>query len=297
MMGMDIVYWDHSYNKILLINLAMAIALFTSIRLFSGRLAHIDSSKELFTKDNPAFGISLASVLFAVTIMLTGVLYSEGDINMLNSAIATGAYGLAGIILMAVTRIIFDKIALPDISLRDEIRKGNIAVAIADAGNVIAAAIIIRSIMIWISDNSIEGIVALLAGYAISQGILTAATYIRRKVFSFMYVGWSIQEELQKGNTALALSFAGRKIGTAFAISIAANIIAYELYTLKTLFFPWALVCVVMILVLKALAFVAERIILFGVDTKTELLEQRNIAVGAMRAVIYISMAILLVEL
>lgn len=294
---MDLIFWDHSYNKILLINMAMAVGLFTSLRLFSGRLAHIDSSKELLTRDNPAFGISLASVIFAITIMLTGVLYGDMDINMLNSAIATGAYGIAGIILMALTRLIFDKIALPDISLRDEIRNGNIAVALADGANVIAAAIILRSIMIWISDNSIEGLVALLAGYVISQGILTMATYIRRKTFSFVHVGKSIQTELQTGNTALALSFAGRKIGTAIAISIVANIIAYELYTLETLIMPWAVVCVVMILVLKILSFAAEKIILFGVDTTQELLEQRNIAIGALRAAIYISIAILLSEL
>ncbi len=294
---MDLVYWDHSYNKILFVNLGVAIALFASLRLFSGRLAHIDSSKELFTKDNPAFGISLASVMFAVTLMLTGVLYGDAEVNMLNSALATGAYGIAGIILMALTRIIFDKIALPDISLRDEISNGNIAVAVADAGNVIATAIIIRSIMIWIADNSMEGLIALLAGYIISQGILTGATYFRRRVFSFFFPGKSMQAELQGGNVALALSFAGRKIGTAIAISIVASIIAYELYTLQNLFVPWAVVSIIMILVLKVLSFVAERIILFGVDIKQELIEQRNIAVGALRAVIYISMAILLLEL
>ena len=166
---MDLVYWDHSYNKILLVNLAIVIAIFTSLRIFSGRLAHINSAKELFEKDNAAFGISLAGVTFAITIMLTGALYGDMDINMLNSGIAIAAYGIVGIILMAITRLIFDKIALPDISLRDEISKGNISVAIADVGNVIAAAIILRSIMIWIVNNTIDGLIALLTGYIVSQ--------------------------------------------------------------------------------------------------------------------------------
>ncbi len=294
---MELVYWDHSYNKILLINMAVAVGLFTSLRLFSGRLAHIDSSKELFTKDNPAFGVSLAAVIFAVTIMMTGILYTNPEVNMVNAAVETLIYGLAGIILMAVTRIIFDKVALPDISLRDEIRNGNMAVAFADAGNVIASAIIIRSIMIWISDHSMEGLIALIAGFAISQAILTGTTFARRKIFRFKNAGRSIQDELQSGNIALSLSFAGRKIGTAIAISIVASIIAYDLYSLQSLFIPWALVSVVFILVLKALSFVAEKVILFGVNVNHELIEQRNIAVGALRAVIYISMAILLLEL
>ena len=112
-----------------------------------------------------------------------------------------------------------------------------------------------------------------------------------------MNKGRNIQEELQNNNIALALSFAGRKIGTALAISIAANIIVYELYDLKTLFLPWVLVCIIMILVLKILSFVAEKIILFGVNTNKEILDDRNIAVGALRAVIYVSMAIFLAEL
>ena len=291
-MNLDIIYWDHSYNVILLLNLVIVIALFTSLRLFSGTIAHINASDELLKKDNPAFGVSVAGVTFAVTILLSGTIYGDPAGDILASAVAVGAYGIVGIILMALTRIIFDKIALPDISLRDEIHSGNMAVSIADVGNVFAAAIIIRSVMMWITENTVDGLVALLAGYVISQVILTGVTYLRRKIFSVTHKGRSIQSELKNGNIAFALSFAGRKIGTAFAISVAANLVVYEIYDITTIFLPWILVSVVVILILKFLSFAAERIILFGVDTIDEIFEQRNIAVGALQAVIYISMAI-----
>lgn len=296
-MEIDLIYWDHSYNKILILNFAIVIALFASLRLFSGTIAHINASDELLKKNNPAFGLSLAGVTFAVTILLSGTIYGGPEGDMLSSAVSIGAYGVVGIILMALTRIIFDKIALPNISLRDEIGKGNMAVAIADTGNVLAAAIIIRAVIIWITDNTIGALVALLAGYAISQVILTGATYLRLKIFSFSHKDRSIQEELENGNIALGLSFAGKKIGTAFAISIAANLVVYEIYDIKTIFLPWIAVCVVVMLALKVISFVAERIILFRVNTSHEILEQRNIAVGAIQAVIYVSMAILLAEL
>jgi uncharacterized membrane protein YjfL (UPF0719 family) len=294
---MDMVYWDHHYNGILLLNLAIVIALFTSIRLFSGAISHIDSSDELLNKDNPAFGISLAGVILAVTILLGGTMYGDPREDLLESSAFLLAFGVVGIILMAFTRIIFDKVALPDISLRDEIKKGNMAVAIADTGNVLAAAIIISAIMIWVTDNSLEGLVALLVGYGISQIILTGSTYVRRKFFSFMYSGRSIQEELKSGNTALALAFAGRKIGTAFAISMAANIVVYEVYDIKTIFLPWIAVCIAFILIVQVLSYIAERIILFKVNTVAEILDDRNIAVGAIQAVIYASVAILISEL
>ncbi|MGB1076888.1 MAG: DUF350 domain-containing protein [Bdellovibrionales bacterium] len=296
-MNIELVYWDHSYNTTLLLNLIIVIALFTSLRLFSGTIAHINASDELFKKDNPAFGLSVAAVTFAITILLSGTVYGDPDGNMIESAVSIGAYGIAGIILMAVARIVFDKMALPNVSLRNEIRKGNMAVAIADAGNVIASAIIIREIMIWITDNTLDALVALIIAYVVSQAILTVTTVLRRKMFSFAHAGKSLQKELEEGNIALALSFAGRKIGTAFAIGMAVNLVVYEIYEIQSILVPWIIISVLIILLLKLLSFVAEKIILFQVDTSDEVLEQKNMAVGALQAVIYISIAILLAEL
>ena len=296
-MDFDIAYWDHSYDAILLMNLVIVTLLFTSIRLFTGTISHINPTYELFTKDNPAFGISVAGVFFAVTILLTGTIYGDPEDTIIGSAVAVGLYGIIGIILMAITRLIFDKVALPDVHLRDEIVKGNIAVAIADTGNVIAAAIIIRAVMVWITDNTLDGMLALLAGYAASQFILTAATWARLRIFKFKYKGRDTQEELRTGNVALALAFAGRKIGTAFAITVASHLVVYEVYDIKSILLPWMLLSVIVILILKVISFAAERVILFGVDRKSEVLDQRNIAVGALQAVIYISLSILLAEL
>lgn len=294
---MDIVYWDPHYNGILLLNLAIVIALFTSIRFFSGAIAHIDSSKELFQKDNAAFGISLAGVILAVTILLSGTMYGVPYEDALASSTFLLAFGVLGIVLMSLTRIIFDRLALPKIVLRDEIKNGNIAVAIADTANVLAAAIIIRAIMIWVTDNSIDGLIALFVGYAISQLILTATTFIRCKLFALAYKGRSIQDELHSGNIAMALDFAGKKIGTAFAITLAAKIVVYEVYTIQTIFLPWIFVCIAAILIIRLISFIAERVILFRINTVAEILDDRNIAAGAVQGAIYLAIAILISEL
>ncbi|MBU0858550.1 MAG: hypothetical protein KJ667_01310, partial [Alphaproteobacteria bacterium] len=74
---MDIIYWDHYYNPIILLNLLIVIGLFTALRLFSGTIAHIKASDELLKKDNPAFGISLAATTFAVAVVLAGTVYGS----------------------------------------------------------------------------------------------------------------------------------------------------------------------------------------------------------------------------
>lgn len=293
----DIVYWDHSYDHVLMVNLLVIIALFTLLRRFSGVISHINADRELLTKDNPAFGVSLAGVTFAVTILLSGTVYGPPENDALKSGIMVAVYGSLGIVLLAVSRLIFDKVALPAISLRDEIVKGNMAVAIADTANVLAVAIILRALMVWITERSFSTLFAFLMAYAISQGVLTLVTSLRRRLFRMRHLGHTIQKELADGNVALALSFAGRMIGTAFAISVASNLVVYEVYDLQTILLPWLIVSGMVILVLKILSFFAERIILFKVDIAHEVLKQRNIAVGALQGVIYLSMAILLAEL
>lgn len=291
---MDIVYWDHGDNAIILLNLAIVVGLFASLRLFSGTIAHINASDELLKKDNPAFGISMAGVVFAITILLSGTIYGYVGENFMNSAVSIGLFGIIGIMLMALTRIIFDRLALPHISLRDEIVKGNMAVAIVDTANVIAAALILRAVMMWIPDNTIEALAALLIMYAVSQFILTGTTFLRLKLFKKMHPERSIEAELKNGNTALALSFAGGKIMAAFAITLASQLIIYGYQDTMFALVAWAVVSVIFIIILKILSLIAERIILFKIAVRHEILEQKNIAIGAIQAIIQIAMGILL---
>ena len=291
---MDMIYWDHYYNTTLLINLLIIMGLFTSLRLFSGTIAHINASDELLRKDNPAFGISLAGATLAVTIMLSGVMYGDPESTRTEAVIVLALFGVLGIALMALTRVIFDKITLPDISLRDEIVKGNLAIAIADAGNVLATAIIIRAIMIWVPMNTVGGLIAILGSFAVSQLILTTMTFLRMKVFGFVNRDNELQKEFKNNNVALALRFSGQKIGTDFAIATAARIVVYEEYEILSILAVWFLASIAVILIWKALCFLAHRIILFRVNINQEVLEQRNIAVGALQAVIYISLGLLI---
>ncbi len=294
---MDLIYWDHFYDKILAINLVIITGLFLCLRLFSGIMAHINASDELLRKDNPAFGISMAGVILGITIILSGTIYGNPDSDAETTALFLAMYGVVGIVILALTRIIFDKITLPAISIKDEILKGNIAVAIADASNILAAALIIRAALAWITGNSVEGFLGLLVIYAVSQTILTGATLIKFKVFSLMTKGRDIQEELHKGNIALALRFAGQKIGTAFAIIIASKLIVTEIADFGPMLMSWFFLSIVTILILKGISYFAERIILFGANVNSEVLNQRNIAVGALQGAIYISLGLLLSDI
>jgi uncharacterized membrane protein YjfL (UPF0719 family) len=293
----DFFYWDHSNDKVILLNIILTIGIFASLRLFLSSISNIQTLQKIKKKDNFAFGISLSGAVFAVTIVLMGVIYGDMVYSLEGSLIAIGLYGVLGILLMALTRIIFDTFSLPNISIRDEIGKGNVAAGIVDAGNVIAAAIVIRTIMMWVSTSTMTGVLTVVTGYFISQIILTAATYLRLKVFTKYNDGESMQKAFAKGNSALALRFAGRKIGSAFAITAATNIMAYDAYEVYKLFLVWAVISAIAIFVLRVVSTIADKIILHGFDVNNEVIKKNNITIGAVQSVIYISLGMLLAEL
>lgn len=294
---MDLIYWDHYYNGVLLLNLAVVMALFVSLKLFSGAIIHVDSTRELSVRDNPAFGISLAAAMLGVAIMLGGAVYGDPDETGLPSWVDVGAFGLTGIVLLTITRFVLSKIVLTRISLRQEILGGNKAVAIADAGNVVASAIIIYIVMKWVPAYTFDTMMALLGGFAVSQAFLALMTVLRIRVFGRFGYGGNLQEHLKQGNMAVALKFAGQKIGTALAMSTAAQIVVYEEYSVGPILMAWAMASVIVVFVWEILCQIAQRSILFRVDLQHEIVSDKNIAIGTILAAIYISLGLLISQI
>lgn len=291
---MAVSYWDHNYNPTMLISLAIVIAIFASIRFFTGAVAHVDSRYELTQKDNAAFGISLAGVVFGVTLVLSGVIPNSWTLDTWDVALSVAVYGAAGIALMVLTRLIFDRIAVPRIHIRDEIVKGNTAAAMLDAGNVIAAALVIRAVMAWIPTENFMALIDLVKLYVVSQVLLTIIGLIHVRHFSMRGVDdRTLQDEVHDGNTAVAIRFAGRRIGIAFAITAASHLMVYELYSVNALLLQWVLVSALVIVVLTLLSWIATKTILWNMDVNDEVIRQRNTAIGAVQATIYIALGIL----
>ena len=296
-MDFNIIDWDYHYNGVILLNFTIIILMFVILRKVSGLVAHVNSSDELSKKSNGAFGISLAGLTLAVAIILKGAIYGELANNMFDSIVAVGLYSIVAIGLMYLTRVIFDNIALPNIRIQDEISKGNHAAAIIDAGNVIATAIILSTVISWITVNNVEKITVLLIGFALSQVILTATTYIYIKIFGKLHNNLSIESIFKSGNVALALRFAGRKIGTAFAIMAASHIIPYELDSINILLLSWFVISIITIFILWILCRVTDFFVLYKINVNKAILDEGNIAIGALQGSIYISLGLLLSEL
>lgn len=291
------LYFDLSSVPTQLLCLAIIIVMFASLRLVMGSVAHVSADDELARKDNPAFGISLAGVVLGLTIVLGGVIPSSWTMSFNETITMVAVYGVTGILMMFVTRFIFDRAVLPRFSMRDEIIKGNIAVAIIDAGNMVTSALVISAVTRWISTDSMDGLLSLLLVYAMSQAILTLVGVAHVRFFAKYHRGRSLLKEFYAGNTALALRFVGRRIGAAFAITAASHQMVYELYEPAELIAPWTLVSLGFILAVTILSWLATRFIFFGINVNDEVINQRNIAIGAVQCAIYIALGFIVASL
>jgi uncharacterized membrane protein YjfL (UPF0719 family) len=287
---------DRYIYLILLVNISIAVGLFACLRIIAGVIANVNATDELAKRDNPAFGISLAGVLLGLAIMMTGAVSGSSHETLYGEIISVTGYGLLGVLLMSLTRFIFDKISMPQLSIGTEILKGNIAAAIVDAGNVLATAIIIRAVMIWVDTSSVEGMELVLAGYVVSQLILTLATFIRVKSYKNAQNGNSIQRAFQEGNAARSLSFSGYRIGIAFAITAASGMFPYE-GTIVLMIEKWTVFALALMLIMSLLSWIANKLILLKIDVADEIDNQNNIAIGIIEGVTYVAVGMVLAGL
>ncbi len=292
----EFIHWDHGSNLTLLFDFALVILVFAGLRYFLGLLSHVSTTNELSIRDNPAFGVSLAGAVFAMAIVLAGAIYGEPVFTMKDSVVAVSTYGLVGIFLMGISRFIFDRLALPEVAISEEILKGNVAAAVLDAGNMIATAIIIYTVMIWVSDSSIYGVIDVVSGFAVSQFILVFGVYIRGKILSKKHKQERLSDHFKAGNLALAFRFTGRRIGIAFAIAAASNLIVYGMDHSYILLLYWVALSILVMFVLTAFSWIAQSVILTGVNADKEVIEEKNVAVGIVQCFIYISLGLLLAQ-
>ena len=279
------------------VDLLIIVAMLAGMRKLSGAIGNVSSHDELTNKDNHAFGISIAGAALALSIMLMGVVSGEVGMNPAFEAFLMLGYGALGLVLMWGTRKVFDHISLPKISIHKQIMSGNIAAALVDAGNMIATAIILRAVMVWVDSNSWIGFALIIVGFLISQLLLLAATLYRRHVYAQRHGGHGVQDEIEKGNIALALRFSGHRIGIALAVTAASGIIIYDNEAVITPILTWAGTAIIMMIALTILAFITRKAVLPKVDVADEVDKQGNVAIGAIEAAIYVAIGFLLAGL
>jgi len=288
--GLDSV--DMYAYSILLIDLAIAVVMISGLRFLTGLVANVDSAEELASRDNAAFGIAMAAGTVSLALMLTGAVSGELGATYLQEIVSVGSYGILGLVLIKVGRLIQDKVLLRGIEIQTQIKSGNVAAALVDAANTLAIGLILRAVMLWVESETLSGLLVVLAAFVITQILLALVTSYRIQVYSRRNGGASLQSAFAAGNIALAVRFMGHLIGVALALTAASGVVAYSETSLHIALLTWAGVTLLFTLLVSLLAVVARSVILAGINVVEEVDQQHNLGVAAIEAAIYISIGL-----
>ena len=208
-------------------------------------------------------------------------------------------YAAVGLVLMWLTRLIFDKVSLPSFSVKDEIARGNNAVAIVDAGNMVATAVMVRAVMNWSEGALSSGLMAVAVGYVATQIILTLSTVYRVKLFRKRNrEGAGFQDVVRAGNMAVAMRFVGFQVGVALAVTAASGVAVFQAGgdpIVQGL--TWGGVSIVMAVILGVLALIAEQSVLAKINVAEEVDRQQNFGVALMEVGVYVAIGLILTNL
>lgn len=280
------------------VDFVIMLGFMAALRLLAGSIADVSLKEILAKHDNFSAGITLAGAVIAVAILMMGVVSGDAGRSYANEVALMAGYGVLAMLLMWVTRILFDHISLPGISIHQQILDGNVAAGIVDAGNMIATAIIVRAALTWVDGTSFLGLVVVVAAYAVSQVILLAATFYRKKVFESRHgKGRKLSNEIADGNMALAIRFSGYRLGVGLAVTATSGLVIYDPELLVLSVVAWSALAIVMFIAQTSLSILLRHILLPGIDIGQEVGNQRNIAIGTMEAAVYIGVGFTFVGL
>ncbi len=265
--------------------------LLTFFKFINGLFSGYHVNTELTEKDNKAIAVSLSGFLFALFMVIHGVLINPGDWSLIDNPLSewlgdlrdTSIWASIGCTYLLLSRIINDKLILYKFSNRKElVADRNIGVGVVQAGSYIATAFIIRATLTGPDSLSLgEEISLTLIWFIVTQLLLIG--------FSFVYqfiTRYDIHAALREGNTAAGIAFAGNLI--AFSILLAFYIKSYE--SLPGLLI-WATLSTLLLYLVRI---IVDKALLPNQKLDQEISKDKNWGAGMIEAITVIGSALII---
>lgn len=248
-------------------------------------------SDALINQDNRAAAVALGGFLLGVINVVIPILSGPSH-EFWADVRGTLGYGVAGILAMAVTSLIFDQYSrATGLAKREQIARGNLAAGIIGGAVHLAASQIVAGALTGDGGAVVTTVVFWLAGVA----ALVVITHIFR-----LLTGYDDSHLISEGNVAAALGMAGLIIGIGMMIGYAvsgtfvgyaASFRSFGLFLLAVLvFYPVRQIVVQMLILGGGFSLRHGRL-----DREIE--EDKNVGAGLLEAVGYVATAMVITRI
>lgn len=228
---------------------------------------------ELVENDNLAFSFAHVGYFIGLLLSIGSAVLGE-SYGLIEDLINIGIYGSLSIVLLNLSIIINDKLILSKFNLKKEILADkNIGSGIAEGANAIATGLIVLGAIHGEGHGAGGPIVTATLYWLLGQVILFITTLVYNKITPY-----NIHDHIEKGNTAVAVGYAG-------AIIAIANLIRFAL---MHDFDSWIITLedvgidvTIGLIFLPIARILADKILLPGRNLTDELVNQEHPNIGA----------------
>lgn len=263
------------------INGAAFIALYLSVFMLAKWLKNACCSynidAELVATDNLAVAVAMSGYYLGVAVIFVGALLGPST-SLLHDLMAVGGYSLLGLLMLNAARLFNERLILRKFcNTKQLIAERNVAVGVVHCGIYIATGLIAAGAVSGQGGSAITAIVFFVLG----QGSLAIFSGIYEKLSKY-----DVHQELQNGNVAAGVAFAGNLIALAIIImrSAAGDFINWT-HDLT----EFAASNMFAFVFLVALRWFFNRAVVPNVSLATEISSDKNIGAGFLEAVMVIA--------
>ncbi len=287
---LDLVSSEWAWDLVAL-NLVLITGLLYVLKFNISYVAGVSMQEELAEKDNHAFGAIIAFTFLSFFLVMSAASTGDDRVSILKETTLMLSYGVGGMVMIFLSRLILDKVAMKKFCLQEQIRKGNMAAAIVDGGNMLATAMIVFAYMGWVKGTSVNTILLVVFGWLMSQILLSGLSMLRAKLYK-SEDGTTLESAIENGNIAVALRYSAYKLSFAFTPIIAAMHYPYQ--DEDCFWYACAILMssVLLFAVIKVATSISKRIVLPKLNYAEEINRDANIGVAMIEVCILFGITI-----
>ncbi|SHI22947.1 DUF350 domain-containing protein [Ferrimonas marina] len=287
--------WSQHYPlSEILVELAVAAVLFVIARFSHGWFAGVDTREELAERDNIAFGISVAGGFIALAVSLSGVFKLPGQATLWQDALWMLGLGLAAILLIRFGRWWYDKWGLNQVDKREQILKGNVAMAIVDGAVAVAIAMVLKGMLLWLGELSAAALPLLVFNFFIAISFLVLLTRLLELGYRRNNQGGSLQQALAHDHRPVALRHSGYLLACGLVIQTSGHFHPYQAHMPLLNVAAWLLWALFGLALLVLCSWALRRLVLTQVKVSLEVELQNNAGVAALEGALVFATAYVL---
>jgi len=265
---------------------AAFLALFGVLFVVGKRLNDVISSysvdEELTKHDNPALAISTAGYYLGIIIVFIGAFIGPST-TLLWDLLLVGGYGLGGIVLLLLSRVVNKELILRGFSAEHElIEDQNPGAGAILFGSYVASALIVAGSI----QGQGGGPLTALAFYAIGQVALVVFTWL----YDWM-APYSLLDEIEKDNVAAGVGFGGALVAIGIIVmrAVSGDFVGWAE---DLQYLSWNVLLVFVYLV--GVRFFFDKVLIPRHDLNLEITRDRNVGAGLLEGAVSIGFAAVL---